>query len=200
MSGMNRTKVLWASIAGLADPLLNKLARQLAATVPEGSPIRGRTAELAMGVVKGFIEAAADAWSVPIATLVEKVTDFGDFFSGALGTSTAEQRRTAIDPWMASFIEEAKARLGASKEPLQELEELQRELTLRIELIKQLGEEPRATGGAHAAGTTATTWAAKALLEMGKALKVKNDRMEQRLGNRRTQRFLKRKQRQQTCN
>lgn len=126
---------------GMLDPLLNKLARGLADAVPPESPLRRARAELALGVVKGFVEAFAANTATPIALIVEKVTDFGDFFSGALGVTT-QLRSTTVSSWIDSFLKDARERFAHSPDPRAEIEKLLAELELRELLLKRVEGKP----------------------------------------------------------
>ena len=94
---------LTMAAAGAIDPFLTKLATQLANKTPRESVLRSDKLGLALGVLKGFAESRASSASIPVHALIEKVTDFSDFFSGALRMSSEKQ-----DKFVETFLEQSR--------------------------------------------------------------------------------------------
>ena len=134
MDDKTKKKIIGAA-AGLADPILRKWAQQLAASVSETSILRSVGFETAMGVIKSFIEASADESPTAIWAVVEKTTDFGDFFAGALGS---KPKNEIVSNWMERFFREAETRLSQSADPAKELEQLELEFALRKKLLETI--------------------------------------------------------------
>ena len=133
----NKEKTVWAVIAGLADPNLKKLAQELAAVVPATSGLRDETFERIVGSLKGLIEAKAEKLSPAAGVAVEKVTDFFDFFSGALGPKSDLD----LDNWAKEVLTEAGPRLRSAPDPAAELERVKLEFKLRRELVEMIRKE-----------------------------------------------------------
>lgn len=134
---IQRKQLLISGTAGLIDPWLNKLARELASRVPHKSALRSVYAELALGVVKGFVEAFSANRGISLSVLAEKVTDFGDFFSGALGVTTYESKQLFYD-WNETFFAEAIKRFSNAKLSEDELKLIKSELELRKVFIQSI--------------------------------------------------------------
>lgn len=132
---MNITKKdLAMAAAGAIDPLLNSLATHLANQTPRASMLHSKKLELAIGVIKGFIESRAGNLSLPAHVLLEKVTDFSDFFSGALRMSK-EKQKEFTDSFLSKFFEDASKRLDETENVAEEIEKLRAEMELRLSLV-----------------------------------------------------------------
>lgn len=130
-------KKLLAGTLGAFDPILRRWAQGLASRIPEKSIARSTWFESALGVLKGFIEASADALPPAAWATIEKATDFGDFFAGALGSKS----QPTIEHWMQSFLSEAIERLRLAENPEAESKNLERELELRLKLGTAIQEK-----------------------------------------------------------
>ncbi len=132
----NNQKTMLAVIAGIVDPVLKKWAQQLAALVPEHSAVRTEIFESVIGAFKGFIETKAEQLSPVAGVAVEKATDFGDFFSGALGSPGLD-----LEKWASEVLNDAGERLRNAEDPAAELERIKLELKLRKELVEIIKAE-----------------------------------------------------------
>lgn len=130
-------KNIWAGVVSALDPVLRRAAQKLASKVPTDSPLRSEITEMAIGVVKGFTEAISDSLPIPLKIAVEKATDFGDFFSGALGGKTPKTSQTMED-WMQKFFTDAGLRLRKAPNAKTEFEKLKLEFQLRQELLNMI--------------------------------------------------------------
>ena len=143
-----RKKQLFSAVAGALDPILKKIAQELASSVPKESALRSTVFETAAGVVKGFIEATAEDLPLTAWLSLEKATDLADFFTGALG---AKDHTPKISSWMEDFFKEATERLKNAENPEKEFEKLKTEFELRqklLEKIEGLIKEPVTSGQA----------------------------------------------------
>ncbi len=132
---MNEKTVL-AVVAGIADPIFKKWAQKLASLVPVGSAFRTKEFESVIGALKGWIEVRAEKLSPISGVAVEKATDLADFFSGALGPSSALD----LEKWASEVMSEAGPRLKQAQDPVAEMERIKLEIQLRkqlVEIIKQ---------------------------------------------------------------
>lgn len=130
-----RKKQLLSAATGALDPILKKIAQELAASVPKESVLRNTAFETAAGVVKGFIEATAEDLPLAAWLSLEKATDLADFFTGALG---AKNHQSEIASWMEEFFKEATERLKSAGNPEAELEKLKTEFELRQKLMEKI--------------------------------------------------------------
>lgn len=130
-------KQLAGAATGLLDPILRKLAQELAASIPETSIVRSIGFETAMGVLKGFLEASADNLPLSAWATLEKATDFGDFFAGALKPG---QKQKLASNWMENFFRDAEGRLANADDPAVEFKRLELEFDLRKKLIAKIEE------------------------------------------------------------
>lgn len=133
----NKEKTLWSAVVGLFDPELRKLARELAALVPESSALRTEAIERAIGSLKGLIEAKAEKLSPAAGVAVEKFTDLHDFFMGALGS----RPELDLDKWTREVLTEAGPRLRNAQNPATEMERIKLEFKLRKELAEMIRKE-----------------------------------------------------------
>ncbi len=143
-----KKKQLLSAAAGALDPILKKIAQELASSVPKESALRSTAFETAAGVVKGFIEATAEDLPIAAWLSLEKATDLADFFTGALG---AKDHTPKISSWMEDFFKEATERLKNAENPEKEFEKLKTEFELRqklLEKIEGLIKEPVTSGQA----------------------------------------------------
>ncbi len=129
-------KKFWGATIGAIDPLLKKLAQDLAKKVPAGSPLRSEIFGVVEGITKGFIESLTGKLPPAAAMAVEKATDFSDFFSGALGSAPEKEKKAATEDWMNKFFIDAGFRLKRAKDPRDEFKRIKVEFELRCELIK----------------------------------------------------------------
>ena len=127
---------IWAGVAGALDPLLRKAAQRIAAKVPEDSILRSEILETAVGVVKGLAEAISAPLPPSLKVMVEKATDFSDFFAGALGGVAGP----AVEDWMKKFFTESGKRLREAQDPLAEFEKAKLEFKLRGELLELINQ------------------------------------------------------------
>lgn len=130
-----RKKQLLSAAAGALDPILKKIAQELASSVPEKSLLRSTAFETAAGVVKGFIEATAEDLPLTAWLSLEKATDLADFFTGALG---AKNHQSEISSWMEEFLKDAVERLKNAENPEEEFEKLKTEFELRQKLMEKV--------------------------------------------------------------
>ena len=131
-----RKKQVVAAIAGLLDPWLRQKAQEAAGMVSENSVLRNKSVETVLGSLKGFIEAWAEKLPPAAATAIEKATDFGDFFAGALDSGTP-----AAETWLKEFITDAFRRLEKTGNPETELEKIKREFEIKQELSRFIKQE-----------------------------------------------------------
>jgi hypothetical protein len=123
-----------ATLAALLDVLLRKLAQRLAANVPQDSPLRSEAVETAIAVLKALLEFAGGLNPL-VKVGGEKITDFIDFFFGALGATKGE-RVPKISGWFEAFFKEASERIAKAEDPQLEMERLKLEFQFRTELLK----------------------------------------------------------------
>lgn len=140
-----------AGALGVLDPVLKRLAQQLAERLPRGTVIESQIFEAAVGVVKNFIEAYAERFGTIPSVLVERTTDFFDMLLGAMPQGAAAP---FLDEWMSAFLREAEERLGKSSDPGVEFEKLSQELEVRHEFLKNFEERMAHKPGGRAALTS----------------------------------------------
>ena len=133
-------KVAIGAAVGALDPVLKNWARNLAKSVPQNSPLRSELFGVAQGVVKGLVEALAGKLPPTASIVVEKITDFSDFFAGALGGASEKEKKAAVEDWMDEFFNDAKWRLKKSKDPKAEAEKMKVEFECRLALLKLIEE------------------------------------------------------------
>lgn len=136
-----RKKQVFSAAAGALDPVLRKLAQELASSVPENSLIRNIGFETALGILKGFIEAASEDLPLAAWLSLEKATDLADFFAGALGAGNHQKE---ISGWMEKFFDEAGERIKTAEDPRTEIERINLEFDLRKELLERIGPKVKA--------------------------------------------------------
>lgn len=121
------------ALAGLFDTFLLDGAEAMARKTSDGSPLNKRAVESLVGSIKGLAEAYAEKMPTLTSVLVEKATDFADFYHGAL--RTREQAPKAIfGEWVLQSLRNAEARLAASEVP----EEMAQRLRLEVQCLKEL--------------------------------------------------------------
>jgi len=135
---------------------------------------------VALGVVKGFVESRASHLSMPAHVLLEKVTDFSDFFSGALKMSEKEQEKF-VETFLSTFLDNAKQRLGEAKNVSQITERLHDELELYLSLVDLTTEKSKLRLPPRFRRQTTRS----ALTVISKILERKNSSLEKRLERRR---------------
>jgi hypothetical protein len=131
----NKKAALGAAIGAL-DPVLKNWARNLAKNVPNNSPLRSELFGVAQGVVKGLVEVLAGKLPPTASIVVEKITDFSDFFAGALGSASEKEKKAVVEDWMDQFFNDAKWRLKKSRDPKAEAEKMKVEFECRLALLK----------------------------------------------------------------
>jgi len=140
-------KNVYAILSGLLEVPLRRLAQRLATSIPANSTLRSQYFETAMGIIKQLVEEYAATLSPGLKTTVERATDFGDFFTGALGS---ERGRVGAIPeptaefkgWMKEFYNDALRALYTAKEYHleEELEWLKNGFDIRLALEKYMRE------------------------------------------------------------
>lgn len=133
-----------ASLAGLLDPALIRVARKLAEDIPPDSPLRSQLVEAMVGALRGFVESNAEKFPALAAVTVEKLTDLSDFFSAALaqGDGPGGSKKLLDD-----FLAETALRLKKAADPKEEADRIKEELALLLEIIsmarkKETADEP----------------------------------------------------------
>lgn len=135
----NKKAALGAAIGAL-DPILKNWAQKLAKGVASNSPLRSELFGVALGVVKGFVEALAGKLPPTASIVVEKITDFSDFFTGALGGVSEKEKKVAVNDWMDSFFYDAGIRFRKAKDPKVEAEKMKSEFECRLVLLNLIEE------------------------------------------------------------
>lgn len=128
----NKNKPFWAAVAGLLDPELRKAAQNLAAAIPQNSPLRTEGVERFLGALKGAAEAKAEDFSTLSGVATEKATDFHDFFAAFLGTKTAPSPEEMIK----EILRGAADRIKKAADPATEVKRIREE----IEAVKAVAE------------------------------------------------------------
>lgn len=124
-------------LVSLFDEEARRITRSLASSVPEDSWFRTERFRRFFDVARGAVEKGFHFDNKALETFKEKLADYGDYFTTALGgapvgePSRAEAVKAAKD-WMDKFSVEAQARLG--KTPLEKLEEESQRILLEFEL------------------------------------------------------------------
>lgn len=140
-----KKKQVYSTVAGAFDPILRNWAQKIAATVPQGSGLRSDIFQSALGALKGLVEVISEKLPSWAAVLIEKGTDLGDFFTGALGGQEEKKVATEIvDGWMEKFFNEATGRLAKADDVQKEFEKIKLEFGLRGQLLKMIEEAAKA--------------------------------------------------------
>lgn len=143
MADKTNKKKLYGAAMGLLDPLLQEGAKKIASKVASKSPLRGLAFRETLGVINGFMEAVAGDLPPVVGALMEKSSDFFDFFGQALtgveGKGKEEKIAKAKD-WMENFFGSAADRLAKSQAPEDEFKKIKLEFELRCELLKIMEE------------------------------------------------------------
>lgn len=143
MADKTNKKKLYGAAMGLLDPLLQEGAKKIASKVAPKSPLRGLAFRETLGVINGFMEAVAGDLPPVIGAVMEKSSDFFDFFGQALTGVEKKEKEEKIakaKDWMENFFSSAAERLTKSQVPKDELEKIKLEFELRRELLKFMEE------------------------------------------------------------
>jgi len=133
----DKSKKALATVAGVLDPLLRKWAQRLAEKTPADSIFRSELVEGAIGALKGLLESFSDSMPAFASVSVEKITDFGDFFAGALGKAE-DGGKVAVDKWMDKFFVDAGERLKKAKDKTLEAQHIHQEFVLRLAILDDI--------------------------------------------------------------
>lgn len=133
-----------ASLAGLFDPMLRKLAQQLAQSIPQDSPLRSESIESVIGAVKGLAEVYAERFPALSSVAVEKLTDFADFLAVFLAEDGVGTKTRDL---LENFLTEAAERLKKATDPQVEFERIQLELGFIKELAWTAAQKPKKETG-----------------------------------------------------
>ncbi|MDP3800489.1 MAG: hypothetical protein Q8Q90_03670 [bacterium] len=120
-----------AGTAGLLDPVLISLAREIAKKIPSNSLLRLKSIEALMGAVRGFLEARAEQLPTVSSVVSEKAIDVWGFVSAFLANSKKSLTETDPETIMLSTIAE---RLQKAEDPKKEAEKIKEELRLLKEI------------------------------------------------------------------
>lgn len=165
---------------GALDPVLAGLASKLAESVPRTSVMHSKAFELAMGVLKGFIESFSSQLSMPAHVVVEKLTDFSDFFVGALRMSHGDEMKF-LDRFEKEFFVEVQKRLGNTSDIALEKQRLEAEMELRLALVSLTTKSKRKASAMHKTFH-------RSFGTITRELEILNRALHDRLQNRRTKR------------
>ncbi|MBI4118732.1 MAG: hypothetical protein HY452_00530 [Parcubacteria group bacterium] len=132
-------KKVLASVAGLFDPVLRKLAQRLAETVSQDSPLRSEGIESVIGAFKGLAEVYAERFPALSAVAVEKLTDFADFMAVFLAEDGGGTKTRSL---LEKFLTEAAERLKKAENPQTEFERISMELGFIKELARAAAQKP----------------------------------------------------------
>ncbi|MDP3764678.1 MAG: hypothetical protein Q8Q95_03610 [bacterium] len=127
-----------AGTAGLLDPVLISLAREIAKIIPANSLLRSRFMESFMGAVRGFLEARTEQLPAVPAVVSEKALDVWGFVSAFLANSKKSLPETDPETIMLAAIAE---RLQKAEDPKKEAEKIKEELRLVKEIMDQARPE-----------------------------------------------------------
>lgn len=146
------SKKVWNLALSTFDPEAQEFfGRRLAAALPSDNPIRSTLVGRVIGLANSWLESLADEVKSPLAgALLEKLTDYVDFFSTCLhseGGSTATAEFTGED-WMGRFFTEAGKRLQKATDPRAEAEKIKAEFQFRQELFAIIDAARRANAPA----------------------------------------------------
>lgn len=139
----------WNMGLSIVDPEMEKLMERIARAVPMDSPLRSTIFARVFAVVKAWAESRAESMADLPGTLVEKLTDYGDFFVANLTGSGGGSSKKVVDggrDWMDKFLAEAGERLKKAPTPEEarvEAEKIKAEFALRRELLKVIEEARR---------------------------------------------------------
>lgn len=120
-------KKVWAGLIGLLDPVLIRLAHDLAATIPQDSVLRSQLFESLTGAARGFIEAHTEKYPLLASLGIEKLTDLSEFLSASLkGNSPSDLSQ--------NFMAIVAKRLRKAEDPRKEAARIKEELSLLKEI------------------------------------------------------------------
>jgi hypothetical protein len=125
-------KKLLAGIAGLLDPTLIKLAREIAEKIPKESLLQSNPTEYILGALRGITEAYAEKFSSLSGVTIEKLSNLSGFISASL----AQTKRTGNQDLLQGFLAQTLERLQKAENKKVEFEKIKEELAL----FKQITE------------------------------------------------------------
>lgn len=144
-------KQAFSTVAGAFDPILRNWAQKIAPDVPPDSFLRSDFFQAALGSLKGLVEAVSEKVPPGIGVAIEKLTDFGDFFTGALGSRDEKTKRKVVvktQDWMNCFLAEAEKRISQAKDEEaldNELKRLKKEFEIRKTIVEIVEAAAKAT-------------------------------------------------------
>lgn len=116
--------------AGLLDPVLINLAREIAKKIPSNSLLRSKFIESLMGAARGFLEAHTENLPMLSSVVSEKAIDVWEFVSAFLAKDKSNNANPETE-----IISSIAERLRKAEDPKKETEKIKEELQLIKEIM-----------------------------------------------------------------
>lgn len=140
---IQQSKLVWNVLFSFIDPFVADAMARVAKRIPMESRVREKASGIALGVLKSVVETLTEGRSPLVAALVEKATDAGDFFTGALHATNLEQPIRDIATW----FQESRDRLVERRTKTtndDELKLIEFELELRATIAQEFSRRREA--------------------------------------------------------